>query len=194
MSASQLTVRLTGRTPLVLHNNQCVNPRNPFKKQIASITSKGKRKTESDLDLLEKLEFASGLYINDQLGPYVPAQNLRKMLIEAARKEKNGKQFESGVFVIEDAPIEYEGPRTFEEMWALREQFAWTTVVGNQSASILRTRPRFNNWSLKFVVDIEDSLVTRDMMAGALKHAEISIGLCDGRSVGCGRFKAEIID
>ena len=193
MSASQLTVRLIGRTPLVLHNNQCVNPRNPFKKQIASITSNGKRKTESDLDQLEKLEFASGLYINDQLGPFVPAQNIRKMLIEASRKEKNGKQFESGVFVIDDAPIIYDGPRTFEDMWKLREEFAWTTVVGNQRASILRTRPRFNKWELEFIVDMEDSLVTRDMMQGALKHAEISVGLCDGRSVGCGRFKAEIV-
>jgi hypothetical protein len=193
MSASQLTVRLVGRTPLVLHNNQCVNPRNPFKKQIASITSKGKRRTESDLDLLEKLEFVSSLYINDQLGPYVPAQNIRKMLIEAARKEKNGKQFESGIFIIDDAPIEYDGPRDFESMWLLKEQFAWTTVVGNQRASILRTRPRFMKWAINFVLDIEDSLVTRDMVAGALKHAEISVGLCDGRSVGCGRFKAEIL-
>jgi hypothetical protein len=170
-----------------------VNPRNPFKKQIASITSKGKRKTESDLDLLEKLEFVSGLYINDQLGPYMPAQNLRKMLIEASRKEKNGKQFESGIFVIDDAPIEYDGPRDFEAMWVLRDQFAWTTVVGNQRASILRTRPRFMKWAIQFVVDIENSLVTRDMVEGALRHAEISIGIGDGRSIGCGRFVSQIV-
>jgi hypothetical protein len=193
MSSQQLTVRLTGRTPLVLHNNQCVNPRNPLKKQIALITSKGKRKTDADLDQLEKLEFAAGLYINDQLGPYVPAQNLRKMLIEAARKEKNGKQFESGIFVLDDAPIEYEGPRTFDEMWMMKDEFAWTCVVGNQAASILRTRPRFKKWAVQFVVDTEESLVTRDMVESALRHAEISVGLCDARSVGCGRFKAQVI-
>lgn len=193
MGATKCTVRLTGRTPLVLHNNQCVNPRHPIKKQIAAITSKGKRKTDADLDQLEKLEFLSSLYINDHIGPFVPSQNIRKMLIEAARKEKNGKQFESGVFVEDDAAIEYDGPRTFDDLWALKDEFAWTCVVGNQKASILRTRARFKTWSLTFNVILEDSLVTKDMLASALRHAEIAVGLCDGRSVGCGRFIAELV-
>lgn len=193
MAATQFTVRLTGRTPLVLHNNQCVNPRNPLKKQIAAITSKGKRKTDADHEQLERLEFIASLYINDQIGPHLPAQNLRKMLIEGARKEKNGKQFESGCFVNDDAPIQYDGPRTIDEMVKLGDQFMWTTPVGNQSATIMRTRARFKVWSVEFTVYLENSLVTADMLEGALKHAEISVGIGDGRSVGCGRFKSEIL-
>lgn len=194
MAAKKVSVRLTGRTPLVLHNNQCVNPRNPLKKQISAITSKGKRKTDADHDQLEKLEFLAGLYINDRIGPYVPAQNIRKMLIEAARKEKNGKQFESGAFVNEDVPILYDGPRDFEGMYAMGDKFVWTTVVGNQQASIMRTRPRFNEWKVEFEVYLEDSLVTVDMLCGALRHAQIAVGLCDGRSIGCGRFTWDLID
>jgi hypothetical protein len=193
MGAKKVTVRLTGRTPLVLHNNQCVNPRNPLKKQISAITSKGKRKTDADLDQLEKLEFLSSLYINDQIGPFVPAQNLRKMMIEAARKEKNGKQFESGAFVNDDAPILYDGPRDFEGMYANPDDFVWTTVCGNQSASIMRTRARFKQWAVEFEVYLEESLVTIDMLCSALNHAQISVGLCDGRSIGCGRFKWELV-
>ncbi len=194
MGATQLTVRLTGKTPLVLHNNQCVNPRNPLKKQIAAITSKGKRKTDADHEQLERLEFIASLYINDQLGPFLPAQNLRKMLIEGARKEKNGKQFESGIFVNDDSPILYEGPRTIDAMIAAGDQFMWTTPVGNQAATIMRTRARFKIWACEFIVYLEDSLVTEDMLRGALKHAEISVGIGDGRSVGCGRFKSEVLN
>ena len=193
MAATQFTVRLIGTTPLVLHNNQCVNPRNPLKKQIAAITSKGKRKTDADYERLEQLEFVASLYINDQLGPYLPAQNIRKMLIEGARKEKNGKQFESGCFVNADSPILYDGPRTIDEMIKLGEQFMWTAPVGNQSATIMRTRARFKKWQCEFLVYLENSLVTEDMLIGALNHAKLSVGIGDGRSVNCGRFNFEVM-
>lgn len=189
-----IRVRLNGRSPLVMHNNRCVNPRDPLKKAISAITAKGKRKTEADLDELERLEFVAGLYYDEQMGPYIPSQNIRKMLIEGARKVKLGKQFESGVFITDDVPVQYDGPRDFEEMWKLRDKFAWTTVVGNQKASILRTRPRFKQWFVEFSVILEDSLVSVDDLKTALKHAEIAVGLCDGRSVGCGRFDAEVLE
>jgi len=177
-----------------MHNNRCVNPRDPLKKAISAITAKGKRKTEADLDELERLEFVAGLYYDEQMGPYIPSQNIRKMLIEGARKVKLGKQFESGVFITDDVPVQYDGPRDFEDMWKLRDKFAWTTVVGNQKASILRTRPRFKQWSVEFSVILEESLVSVDDLKTALKHAEIAVGLCDGRSVGCGRFFAEVLE
>jgi hypothetical protein len=193
MALDTYKIKLVGRTPLVMHNPQCVDRRHPLQKQMAAITNKGKRKTEADLEQLDKLGFVSSLYICEELGPYVPAQNLRKMLIESARKSKQGKQFEAGVFVVEDVPVQYDGPRDFEEMWALKDKFAWTCVVGNQQSSILRTRARFQKWELDFEVMCEDSLVSRIDIENALKHAEIAVGLCDGRSVGCGRFKAEIV-
>lgn len=188
-----IRVCLNGVSPLVMHNNRCVNPRDPLKKAIAAITGKGKRKTEADLDELERLEFVAGLYYDEEMGPYIPSNNIRKMLIEGARKVKMGKQFESGVFVTRDVPVEYDGPRDFEKMWELRDKFAWTTVVGNQKASILRTRPRFKQWKIEFSVILEESLVSVDDLKTALKHAEIAVGLCDGRSVGCGRFDAEVL-
>ena len=175
------------------YNNQCVDPRNQFKKKIAAITGRKGKKTESDLEELERLEFLSGLYMHDQHGPIVPVANIRRMLIDGARKDKNGKEFESGVFVVEDAPIQYDGPRDAEEMWKERERFAWSTVVKNQRASILRTRPRFKTWAVEFQVDIEDSIVSLDMLNTALMRAAVMCGIGDGRSIGCGRFNFEIV-
>lgn len=193
MAIQKFRIKLNGRTPLVLHNPQCVDRRHPLAKAMAQITSKGKRKTEADLDELDRLGFISSLYIDEELGPYVPAQNIRKMLVEAARKSKQGKQFESGVFVLDDVPIQYEGPRDFESMWKLKDQFAWTCIAGNQQASILRTRARFKDWSIEFEIQCEDTLVSRPDIENALSHAEISVGLCDARSIGYGRFTAEIL-
>lgn len=192
MALLEASIRLSGRTPLVLHNNQCVDPRNPLKKQIAAITSKGKRRTDADLEQLIKLEFLAGLYINDDLGPYLPSRMLWAMLIGAARKEKNGKQFEAGSFVPNDAPIIYDGPRDWESLFE-DNKYVWTTVCGNQKASVLRTRPRFDEWAVEFDVELEDSLVSFGMLESAMQHAQLSGALGDGRSIGFGRFNVESV-
>jgi hypothetical protein len=198
METETYRIRFEGTTPLVLHNNQCVNPLNPLKKKIAAITSKGKRKTDADHLQLYRLEFQAGLYINDRLGPYVPAQNIRATMIQGARKQKDGRQFESGIFIATDAPIEYDGPRTLLELIERGSYdeggFMWTTVVGNQASSIMRTRPRFDEWAIEFDMVCVKTLVSRDMVANALNAAEVQVGLCDGRSIGMGRFKATILE
>ena len=190
-------IRLEGTTPLILHNNQCVNPLHPLKKKIAAITSKGRRKTEADHLQLYKLEFQSGLYISDRLGPYVPTKCIRATMINGARKQKDGKQFESGLFIPEDAPIEYKGPRTLKELIEKGSYddggFMWTTVVGNQASSIMRTRPRFDEWAIEFDAMCVTSLISRDMVDNALSAAEVQVGICDGRSIGMGRFNAKIL-
>jgi hypothetical protein len=194
MSIQNVSIHLVGTTPLVMHNNQCVNPLNHYKKSISAITAKGKKKTDADFLQLAKLEFFSGLYINDHLGPFVPGHNIRKMLIEAARKEKNGKQFEAGCYVDHDAAVIYEGPKTKEEMFALGDKFVWTCVVGNQQSSIMRTRPRFENWELDFTITYENELLSVDSIKSALYYAKLCIGLCDGRSIGCGRFNYALVE
>lgn len=187
---SVFRISLKGRSPLVLHNNQCVDPLHPLTKEIKSITGK-RKKVDADHLELRRLEFIAGLYINQDLGPYIPNQNLRKMLIEGARKSKNGKQFESGIFVFDHAKIEYDGPRDVEGMLA-DGRFSWTTPAGNQSSTIMRTRPRFDKWSCEFSVETDESLVHKEMIEDALVHAS-RIGVCDARSIGYGRFDFEIL-
>lgn len=192
MQQEKYAVRLKGLTDLVLHNNVCVDPLHPMKKEISAITSK-KSKVDADHIQLRKLEFIASLYHNERLGPYIPSQNLRKMLIEGARKEKNGKQFESGCYVLEHAAIQYDGPRDIEGMIKAGDRFVWTTPCGNQQSTIMRTRARFSEWEVVFEVIVETSLVNLGMLESALKHAEIGVGICDGRSIGMGRFRSEVL-
>lgn len=179
-------VELTGTSPLLLHNNQTADPLNDFAREIKAITSK-RKKTDADHLEIRRLEFKAGLYM-DEYGPIIPNQNIRKMLIEGARKDKNGKQFESGVFVLGHAKIEYDGPRDAEDMW--KAGFGWSTLAGNQRSTIVRTRPRFDVWSATFNVELDEALVSLDLFELALSRAERSVGIGDGRSIGFGRFMA----
>ena len=199
MAVQEYRIRFDGTTALVMHNNRCVNPLDPLKKKIAAITTKGsKRLTDADYQQLYRLEFQASIYHNDHLGPHVPSRCIRATLVNGARKNRDGKQFESGVWVHGDASVQYDGPKDMEGLLAAgsydEDGFMWTTVCGNQRASIMRTRPRFDDWSIEFVVDVEDELVTLAMLEGALRAAEVQVGICDGRSIGFGRFKATIVN
>lgn len=198
MQTSRYSIRFEGVSPLVMHNNRCVNPLDPLKKKIAAITSKGSRRlTDADYKQLYRLEFQAGLYYNDQLGPFVPSKWIRATLIAGARKSKDGKQFESGLYVVDsEVPLQYEGPRDLEGLLEAGSYddggFMWTAVCGNQRASIMRTRPRFDEWSCEAEIETVDELITRSMIENALRAAEIQCGMGDARSIGFGRFQSTI--
>jgi len=191
-------VKLIGTSPLVMHANTLANPLHPMKKKIAALTGK-RKKTDSDHIEIARLEFIAGMYHDKERGPYIPRQNIRKMLIEAARKDKNGKQFEQGIYIVDDAPLEYDGPRDIQGLYeAVDEdenpQFCWSTIVGNQKSSILRTRPRFTDWGCEFEVEIVPELVDMPTFETALDKAKISGGLCDARVLGYGRFSPTVLE
>ena len=188
---SSYRVRLEGRSPLVHHSNTMVNPLSKEKKALSALTGK-KPKTDADYLAIQKLEFTAGLYHDKRLGVIIPCQNLRKMLIEGARKNKKGKQFEAGLIVEGDAVLEFPGQgKTIEELY---EDYAWTVPAGNQKSTIMRTRPRFDEWACEFDVLLEESLVDKSDLAAALKAAEIAVGICDARALGMGRFYSKVLE
>lgn len=184
-----MKVKLIGTSPLILHNNQTADPLNDFAKKIGKLTKKQK-KTEADHLEIRRLEFLAGLYLGPN-GPIVPTKCIRATLINGARKDKNGKNFESGLFVLGDADILYEGPRDPKGLY--ESGFAWSTPCGNQRSTIIRTRPRFDKWELLFECDLDPELIDVDMFSKALQRAEKAVGLCDGRSIGMGRFTSSIL-
>lgn len=195
MAVQKFTVRLTGKTPLILNSNQCVDPRHPISKQKAAIAGKkGKKKTDADIDELARLEFMGAMYYQDQVGPVVPMANLRRMLVDGARKDKNGKEFESGCFITSDAAVQYDGPREVEKLWEQRDEFSLTSIVTNNGrGKVMRTRPCFRKWALEFDVELVDSLVSLDHLQLAMERAALMCGIGDGRSIGYGRFTFEIL-
>jgi len=104
-----VTLTLIGEQPgLLLHNGELANPLNPIVKEMKKISGK-RSKTEADYEELARLEFQGGLYMG-QDGPVIPATCIEAMLINGAKKSKEGPKAKVGIFVTKNARLEYDGP------------------------------------------------------------------------------------
>ena len=112
-----LTITMTGTTPLLCHNAQLADPDHEISREIKLITSK-KKKTEDDRRAIERLEWMGGLYLSSTDGtPAMPTANVRKCFIEAGKTRKLGKQIGRAVTFIEmETPLIYDGPRDVQKL------------------------------------------------------------------------------
>lgn len=179
--------QLTSVCPMLMHNGQTANPLNKWAKLMRQISSK-RAKTDADHEELARIEFMAGLYMNEQ-GPVLPANMIDAVLVNAAKKTKEGQLAKSGVFCQAHAFLEYDGPRKAEELWA-DERFRHTALVRIQSSRVARTRPVFNEWSATVGLNIEDGVVNSTRVDEWMRIAGSQIGLGDWRPQH-GRFQAK---
>ena len=186
---AQVILKITGLTPLIVHNGQLADPLNKFSKAMKAVTGK-RKKVDADYEELARLEFLGGLYLKDSR-PCMPSQALEAMMISAAKKQRKGADFKSGMLIEESPYIEYDGPTNPDELWA-DERFRIVAGVKVSQSRVMRTRPQFPEWSIRFgVTYIEELLNKRDIIEVAT-IAGWQIGLCEWRPK-FGRFKAEVI-
>jgi hypothetical protein len=185
----QVTLTFEGTAALVMHSARTVDPFDPLTKQIKSITSK-RKKTEEDQELIRRLEWEAGLYMDNDLGPYVPAENIERCFRDAGSVTRDGKNVQRA-FLIEDdrLPLLYRGPRDVSGLWD--GEYTLTKPVRVQSARTLRCRPLFREWSLEFVGRLDESLLDFDAFKTIVARAGQMIGLCDFRPR-YGRFEAKV--
>lgn len=187
MAWQLMKFRLTSDAALIMHSGRTVDPLDKYSKMMKAISSK-RKKTDSDLEELARLEFHAGLYINDD-GPVIPANVVDACIIDAAKKNREGVLAKSGFFTVGSAPLEYDGPRTAAELWQ-DERFRLSVPVRVQTARVIRTRPIFNEWALTCTVQYEDSVVNAATVAGWFNVAGTLVGLGDWRPR-YGRFQAQ---
>jgi len=187
MSWQLMKFRLTSDSPLIMHNGQTADPLNKYSKAIKAISSKRKR-TDSDLEEMARLEFLAGLYLGET-GPVIPAMMVDATIINAAKKNREGVMAKSGFFTVGNAPLEYDGPRTIEELWQ-DERFRLSVPVRVQTARVIRTRPIFNEWATTVDVQFEDSVVNASAVASWFGVAGTLVGFGDWRPR-FGRFQAQ---
>ena len=181
-----LVYRLTSDCPMIVHNGQTADPLNKWAKAMKVVSGK-RSKTDSDYLELARLEFFAGLYLGPS-GPVIPARNIDSLLLSAAKKLREGPLAKSGVFCQKDAVMEYDGPRTAEELWA-DERFRHVAIVRVQTARIARTRPVFESWAATVAVQYEDSIVNAAQVDRWMQIAGPQCGLGDWRPQH-GRFSA----
>lgn len=186
----KVRITLIGTAPLLVHNIRLANPLDPIAKAMKAVSSK-RVKTEDDHAELARLEFLGGLYIDDQVGPYLPGQNIERSLTDGARITKAGKKVERGLFVTDDVvPLLYNGPRSGSALWE-DENFRSVLAVKVGTSRVMRTRPMFRDWSLEADGELDPSVLAIDELASIAETSGAMTGLGDYRPR-YGRFTARV--
>lgn len=178
MAWQTLTYQLTSDCPMIVHNGQTADPLNKFSKAMKQISGK-RKKTDADYEEMSRIEFMAGLYMGKD-GPIIPARNIDSLLVNAAKKNREGPIAKSGVFCTTDTPMQYDGPRSAEALFA-DERFRHVAIVRVQQARISRTRPVFPVWTANVSVQIENTVVNPKQVDDWFVIAGTQIGLGDWR-------------
>ena len=173
-----LTFTITGVAPLLMHNGQTADPLNPHSRSIAEITTK-RKKTDADHLEVARREFMGALYLMNG-EPCIPAEMIEAALMRGAMKEKHGPQAKAGLIVENNARLEYKGPRKPEDLWK-SEKFRLRVPVKVGQGKVMRTRPRFDDWSAHLKVGYMPSLLNADHVRGFAIVAGEQIGIGDWR-------------
>ncbi|WP_432829340.1 hypothetical protein [Dactylosporangium sp. CA-092794] len=177
-----------GTAPLLMHNARLVDPLDTVAQQIKEVSSK-RVKTADDHAEMAQLEWLGGIYYQPDVGPFLPASNLQKSLVEGGRLSRDGKKVERGVFIETIViPLGYDGPRELDQLYAAK-RFVHRSPVGVGKARVMRTRPVFPQWTLAAMGQFDSGVIDMSGLRRAATVAGAMIGIGDGRPM-YGRFTA----
>ncbi len=179
--------RLVGTTPIIPHSDRGANPLDPDVRAHKELTSK-RKKTDDDHEAIMQSEWRLALYYDKQLGPYVPAMNVRASLIGGAKFNKLGTAVKRSTTPTQERlPLEYDGPRDQD---AMLEAGRFTDVrsVKVGQARVMRCRPIFPEWSLEFELLYDPEQVEEGQLVYAFQQAGTLVGLGDYRPEKGGLF------
>lgn len=194
----QIELRLTGRTPLLMHNIRLADPEDPIVEQIKKITAKKSKQTKDDRAEVSRLEWRGSLYAAvDQNGDEFvsfPTFNVRRSLEEAAKVNRLGTAVRRALsFEDIEVPLTYPGPENFDKLYddpAYRHRAA----VGIQKSRTMRIRPQFKKWSLAVPGLLLTNVLDFDALVDIARLAGLAEGLGDFRTGGFGRFDVEVVE
>ncbi len=177
----KLTVHIKGIRPLILHNGQTSDPLNPFAKMIKKVAGK-RNKTDDDYEEMGKIEFEASLYWSSDLGLYIPADNLQRMILDGAKKLKLGRQ--AGAAQVDHefgVPLKTPDSDNLDKLKANTKLYFRKSVTVNGS-KVVRTRAMIpTGWGLAFKIDLDTSTLEKDQFADIMGVCSTRVGLGDWR-------------
>lgn len=185
-----LMVTWKGTTPLIMHSCQCVNPLHPISRQLREYTSK-RKKTDDDLIKISDLEWEAGAYWKDGLGLYIPAENVEATIINGAKARRKGSDIEKYCNVTDLYIPFFYGENLTKEQLIHNYEYRDTRVMTVMRNRIMRTRPRFDQWTITFNMQYDEEKINVDTIVSAMEYAGQYVGLCDSRPK-YGKFVATI--
>lgn len=183
-------ITIEGTEPLLMSNGRMANPLDPAAKAVKRVSGK-RNKTDDDYMELARLDHVGGLYIDPDLGPYIPPDNIWKSLYVAAKKTKRGVKVKEGVFILSGInPLAYRGPRDIRGLWD-DENFRFITTVVVSGRRVPRCRPLFREWKVDAEGILDPNVIELQELRDVAVTAGQLIGLGDWRPK-FGRYTATV--
>lgn len=184
------SLALTGACPLLMNSGEADREGELYR--AYTLLAKTRGKSLDDEANLRKMEWQLRLYLDKDLGPYIPGKNIKEMLRAAATKWKKGEEIKRSLVVVEERiPLVYEGPRDQDGLW--RDGYRYTAMVANAGAGsgrVVRCRPMFKNWSLQAELAFDPEELDLDFLHVVVERAR-KYGLGDYRPT-FGAFEATL--
>lgn len=176
MYVDTIQAEIMGLTPLLLHNGRTANPLDAYAKKMKALTSK-RNKTEEDIEELLMVQWESSLYWHDEIGLYMPSENLYTAFHKGAKKFKLGSKCSAITF---PEPLGYPIITANHKNYvALKadplNKFVKTVVV--QKSKTISCRGIFNVWSMKFELEFETTVFDANEIKTILANMGQRVGL-----------------
>lgn len=181
MPHQTLRFKITGESPLLMHNGQLADPLNKWSKAIKAISGK-RKKTDADLEEMARLEWYGSLYL-DNGKPCIPGEVLEATVVNAAKKSRQGVQVKMGAFCPGNYPLSFKDEAdTLDALWEGNNHRLTVGVkLGTGHTTVMRTRPRFEGWSANCELVFDDEVMSEGDIWQILEVAGRYVGLMDWR-------------
>ncbi len=180
---------IEGTAPLMMQSDKLADPIGDDAKELKKFSGK-RKKTDDDHEAMKRIEWGANLYTDNKGVIIVPSQNIFRMIVEAARLSKKGKDVERGCMImINENPLYYDGPKSLRALYENARFVDRRTVVVSRSR-VMRTRPIFPTWSLPFTVNYDPDVIDMNELDGFVETAGKYIGLGNYRPR-FGRFEVK---
>ena len=188
-----LKLKLIGTAPLLMHSSRLADPLDLLTKELKNASKAATKGTDVGADRMARLEYEGSLYLTNEGRLYIPGVAIERALREGSAGVQKGlkKRFDAGVFVNEDGAFTVAGKqgKTANEWYDAGHVLRVSARVMN--ARVMRTRPKFEKWTLTATVDYSPEIVDRETVIRAAQYAGQVVGLGDWRPR-FGRFTAEV--
>jgi hypothetical protein len=188
-----ITFHVRSITHMLMHNGRLADPMDEYSKKIKEITSK-RKKTDEDFAEIADLEWQGSLY-TDGKKVIVTRKSLIGAYVEAGRKLRRGTDVRAALWSERDWILVHPGAhRPLEDLMRDRA-FRDMGRVGVNGSTVMRCRPRFDPWELKYDIKYFRSIFNARDICQITDVLGRYVGLSDDRVVLGGRFRIEnVID
>lgn len=174
------TLSLVGTSPLLMSSGEADRDSELFRAYY--LLGQKKKKSLDDEARLRELEWELRIYLDAEIGPYIPGKNVKELLRVAATKWRRGEDIKRSLIVVPyRIPLEYDGPRDQAGLWAAG--YRYTALVANSgfnAGRVLRCRPMFKEWALTVELAFDPEDIDPDFLSVVVDRSQ-KYGLGDYR-------------